>query len=139
MAARYRLALHHSLDDIDPAQWDAWVGDDPFMRHGVLQALHQTGCASPRTGWTPLVLALHDAGGLGQTNEPRPMAHDTAEPEAKEDGNADNNDAPHEASHTPAGNAPLIGAMLLYAKRHSRGEYVFDHAWADAYARHGLN
>jgi predicted N-acyltransferase len=33
----------------------------------------------------------------------------------------------------------LIGAMPLYAKDHSYGEYVFDWAWADAYRRHGLN
>lgn len=32
----------------------------------------------------------------------------------------------------------LAGAMPLYEKSHSRGEYVFDWAWADAYARHGL-
>ena len=30
-----------------------------------------------------------------------------------------------------------IGAAPLYAKTHSRGEYVFDHAWADAYYRAG--
>lgn len=32
----------------------------------------------------------------------------------------------------------LAGAMPLFVKSHSRGEYVFDWAWADAYARHGL-
>jgi predicted N-acyltransferase len=32
----------------------------------------------------------------------------------------------------------LEGAVPLYAKTHSRGEYVFDWAWADAYERHGL-
>jgi predicted N-acyltransferase len=32
----------------------------------------------------------------------------------------------------------LAGAMPLFVKTHSRGEYVFDWAWADAYARHGL-
>lgn len=32
----------------------------------------------------------------------------------------------------------LIGAMPLYLKSHSRGEYVFDHSWADAFQRHGL-
>ncbi|QYY30821.1 MULTISPECIES: GNAT family N-acetyltransferase [Cupriavidus] len=32
----------------------------------------------------------------------------------------------------------LAGAMPLYAKSHSYGEYVFDWAWADAYARNGL-
>ena len=32
----------------------------------------------------------------------------------------------------------LVAAMPLYEKHHSYGEYVFDWAWADAYARHGL-
>jgi uncharacterized protein len=32
-----------------------------------------------------------------------------------------------------------LAALPLFAKSHNRGEYVFDHAWADAYARHGLH
>lgn len=32
-----------------------------------------------------------------------------------------------------------IAAMPLFVKTHNRGEYVFDHAWADAYRRYGLN
>lgn len=32
----------------------------------------------------------------------------------------------------------LVGAMPLYAKTHSWGEFVFDWAWAEAYQRHGL-
>jgi uncharacterized protein len=31
----------------------------------------------------------------------------------------------------------VVGAMPLYAKDHSYGEYVFDHAWADALIRGG--
>lgn len=31
----------------------------------------------------------------------------------------------------------IVGAMALYAKDHSYGEYVFDHAWADALIRAG--
>src|SRR6266545_6419895 len=31
----------------------------------------------------------------------------------------------------------LVGALPLYAKSHSYGEYVFDWAWADAYRRYG--
>jgi len=38
---------------------------------------------------------------------------------------------------TPQG-PTLAAACPLYIKTHSRGEYVFDHAWADAYERHGL-
>jgi predicted N-acyltransferase len=33
----------------------------------------------------------------------------------------------------------LRGAMPLYVKTHSYGEYVFDWSWADAYYRHGLD
>jgi len=32
----------------------------------------------------------------------------------------------------------LVAVMPNYLKHHSYGEYVFDHAWADAYQRHGL-
>ena len=32
----------------------------------------------------------------------------------------------------------LSGAMPMFLKSHSYGEYVFDWAWADAYGRHGL-
>ncbi len=32
----------------------------------------------------------------------------------------------------------LLGAMPLYIKSHSYGEYVFDWAWADAYQQNGL-
>lgn len=35
-------------------------------------------------------------------------------------------------------NDQLIGALPMYIKQHSWGEFVFDWAWADAYARHGL-
>lgn len=31
----------------------------------------------------------------------------------------------------------LVAAMPLYLKTHSHGEFVFDWAWAEAYARHG--
>ena len=33
----------------------------------------------------------------------------------------------------------LIAAMPGYLKDNSHGEFVFDHAWANAYARHGLD
>ncbi|HTM60245.1 MAG TPA: peptidogalycan biosysnthesis protein, partial [Burkholderiales bacterium] len=33
----------------------------------------------------------------------------------------------------------LAGALPLFAKSHSYGEYVFDWAWADAHERHGID
>jgi uncharacterized protein len=35
------------------------------------------------------------------------------------------------------GEGQMIGALPAYGKSHSQGEYVFDHGWADAYARAG--
>ena len=34
--------------------------------------------------------------------------------------------------------AARSGALPLYRKAHSRGEFVFDFSWANAYAQHGL-
>ena len=43
--------------------------------------------------------------------------------------------ARHLVLEDAAGSA--LGAVPLYAKSHSRGEFVFDFAWANAYAQHG--
>ena len=84
-----------SIASIPAHVWNALAGSQPFLRHEFLNALHETGCASPDTGWGPQYLLLMD----GDT---------------------------------------LQGAMPLYLKGHSYGEYVFDWSWADAYRRHGL-
>ncbi len=39
----------------------------------------------------------------------------------------------------PEGDADLVAACPMYIKAHSYGEYVFDWAWANAYAEHGLH
>ncbi len=69
---------------------------NPFMRHEYLAALHASGSATPKTGWTPRFITLWQ----GET---------------------------------------LAGACALYLKAHSYGEYVFDWAWANAYAQNGLD
>ena len=86
-----------SMSDVDAASWNGVAGSlQPFVRHEFLLALEASGCAVPRTGWTPCHLVLHDSQGH------------------------------------------LIGAAPLYRKGHSRGEFVFDFSWANAYAQHGL-
>jgi len=52
--------------------------------------------------------------------------------------------ATHETGWTPRfitleKDGCLVAACALYVKTHSYGEYVFDHAWANAYAQHGLS
>ena len=39
---------------------------------------------------------------------------------------------------TLEGDGALLAGCVVYLKSHSYGEYVFDHAWAHAYAQHGL-
>ena len=86
-----------SIAQIDAVSWNSLAsGGQPFLRHEFLLALEQSGCAVPRTGWTPRHLVIEDAAG-------RP-----------------------------------VGAMPLYRKAHSRGEFIFDFSWANAYAQHGL-
>lgn len=84
-----------TLSGIDATEWNALAGGHPFLRHELFHALHETGCASEKSGWLPQFLTLWQDG-------------------------------------------RLRGAMPLYLKSHSYGEYVFDWAWADAYARNGL-
>jgi len=93
--AEAELSIIDSLADIDPAQWQALAGDNPTLAYAFLHALHETGCASANTGWSPRYLVLQRDG-------------------------------------------VLHAAMPLYLKDHSRGEYVFDHAWADAFHRNGI-
>ena len=40
------------------AQWNALAGANPFLRHEFFAALHETGCASARTGWAPHFVTL---------------------------------------------------------------------------------
>jgi hypothetical protein len=85
-----------SLAAVDPQEWNALAGAQPFVRHEFLSALMETGCASRRTGWRPQIALVRRAGAL-------------------------------------------TGAMPLFAKTHSYGEYVFDWAWAEAHERHGID
>lgn len=94
MASQPEVRILESLSSIPAAAWNRVAGDDPFLRHEFLCALHETGCASSGTGWTPQFVTLWRQGSLD-------------------------------------------GAMPLYLKDHSYGEYVFDWAWADAYRRYG--
>lgn len=92
-----KLRVTDTLATVDPGDWNRLAGDDPFLQHAFLHALHESGSACADTGWAPQYLLLNDNAGL------------------------------------------LAGAMPLYLKGHSYGEYVFDWAWADAYQRHGLD
>ncbi|NQW93663.1 MAG: N-acetyltransferase, partial [Polaromonas sp.] len=98
----YVIRVLDSPLEVNGASWNALlalqsVGSslNPFMRHEYLAAMHESGSASPKTGWTPRFITLW------------------------------------------AGDQ-LAAGCAFYLKDHSYGEYVFDHAWANAYHQHGL-
>ena len=53
-----------ALGDIAAADWNALAGSQPFLSHAFLTALHETGCASPETGWSPRFLTAWHEGTL---------------------------------------------------------------------------
>ena len=56
------LKVVTDLTEIPAADWNALVpaGACPFLEHGWLAALEETGCASPEVGWLPQHLTLWD-------------------------------------------------------------------------------
>ena len=55
-----------TIDDIPARRWDALLSprSTPFARHAWLSAMEKSGCAAPRSGWTPRHLALFRKGEL---------------------------------------------------------------------------
>jgi len=50
---------HDDIASIDPRQWDACAGGaNPFMSHGFLSAMEESGSVGPGTGWKPLPIAI---------------------------------------------------------------------------------
>lgn len=92
------LTRFDSIHEIAASQWDGLLtAAQPFLRHGFLSALEDSGSVGGRTGWQPAHAAL-----LGEPGQ-------------------------------------LLAAMPGYMKSHSYGEYVFDHGWADACHRAGID
>ncbi|KAJ0010710.1 hypothetical protein Pint_33087 [Pistacia integerrima] len=97
------LSVISSILEVSANEWDACALDttgpekfNPFLTHGFLSSLEETGCAVKETGWTP--------------------CHIVAKDESQN----------------------ILGVVPLYLKSHSYGEFVFDHAWADAYYSYGM-
>ena len=63
----YVTHVHRDIDEIDPTVWDDLVraeAGSPFLLHAWLKALHDSGSATPRTGWTPRFITLYRNGTL---------------------------------------------------------------------------
>lgn len=58
----YRTRIISSLGEIDAVAWDTLLSKqdapNPFLSYAFLHALHETGCASIKSGWQPQFLTL---------------------------------------------------------------------------------
>jgi uncharacterized protein len=62
-AEDYRLGVVQDPGALDAAAWNALLAQQPeatpFMRHEYLHAMHTSGSAVPKTGWSPRFITLH--------------------------------------------------------------------------------
>ena len=63
MNSDFVIGVHDDPAAIDAAAWNVLVeaqpDANPFVRHEMLLALHASGSATPRTGWSPCFVTLH--------------------------------------------------------------------------------
>lgn len=59
-SASYTLRVLERVREVPGATWDTFAGTDssPFVAHAWLDALEETGCVGPDTGWIPAHLSL---------------------------------------------------------------------------------
>lgn len=101
------------IAELRRADWDRLVGEgSPFLEYGFLRALEESGCVGGDSGWIPHLLVARRAGGTLAESGPK-----DAESELDEG---------------------IVGALPIYLKMHSMGEFVFDWGWADAAERAGI-
>ena len=120
MNLQYALLSDNSWQDM--ARWQ--TPDTPFMTFEFWQALSDTGAIGEQAGWLPIYVLIH------RPNET--------------DGVIDNNanDDKSNAAQPALTSEPIgqpIAVMPVFIKGHHQGEFVFDHAWAQAYAQYGLD
>jgi len=108
-------ALMNDTSWQNQADWQ--TPDTPFMSFAFWQALADTGAIGEEAGWLPIFILVH-------------RVADNADSEASIDSAVDS------AADTAL---QPVAVMPVFIKGHHRGEFVFDHAWAEAYARYGVD
>ncbi len=74
VSTRYRLHFLKSMQDIEPAAWQALVASSyPFLRHEFLSALERSGCTSSASGWQPCHMLVKDHAEGGRLGAPLPL------------------------------------------------------------------
>ncbi|MGP5542918.1 GNAT family N-acetyltransferase [Psychrobacter celer] len=127
---RLKYAL---MSDTSWQQMTEWqTPDTPFMSFDFWQALADTGAIGEQAGWLPIYVLIHQ---VDEGYQPPPSAADIKNSKAHSDGD-------NRASETAGDKVSVthpIAVLPVFIKGHHRGEFVFDHAWAEAYARYGVD
>src|SRR5713101_6549072 len=64
-ATMLQVKIIRSLDEVAREDWNALVGDgSPFLEWDWLASLEEAGCVTPKGGWQPQHLTVHDGGRL---------------------------------------------------------------------------
>ena len=91
----------------------------PLLCHLLFwQALADTGAIGESAGWLPIFIMIHR--GLDEADGENDTGHDMD-------------------SVTETTVRQPVAVMPVFIKGHHRGEFVFDHSWAEAYARYGVD
>ena len=113
------MSLEYAL--INDTSWQSqaeWqTPDTPFMSFAFWQALADTGAIGEQAGWLPIFILVH-------------RVADYTDSENSADSLIDS---------TAENVLQPVAVMPVFIKGHHRGEFVFDHAWAEAYARYGVD
>lgn len=105
------------LNDTSWQQQVDWqMPDTPFMSFAFWQALIETGAIGERAGWLPIFVLVY-----------------------RTDDNDNDDKVIDDAAITPKELSQSVAVMPVFVKNHHRGEFVFDHSWAQAYAQYGLD
>ncbi|KAA0913713.1 GNAT family N-acetyltransferase [Psychrobacter sp. ANT_WB68] len=103
--------------------------DTPFMSFEFWQALSDTGAIGEKAGWLPIYVLIH---------RPNDRNSDVDSDRHNHADNPINNKATEQVLSSEQIGEP-IAVMPVFIKGHHQGEFVFDHAWAQAYAQYGLD
>ncbi len=124
------MSLQYALlnDTSWQSQTDWQTPDTPFMSFAFWQALADTGAIGEQAGWLPLFVLVHRVAD-SQSDSSIDHADHT-------ENHSENHSAINEAAQTVA---HPVAVLPVFLKGHHRGEFVFDHSWAEAYARYGVD
>jgi uncharacterized protein len=126
-----RISIAENIAAVAPGEWDACANPQGALRDGDRTSASDCAGNGAQRGKTA------GAAGIATRAYDPFISHAflSALEQSKSVGPRTGWQPRHVLAHATGG--ALVAAAPCYVKSHSRGEYVFDHGWAEAYARAG--